>query len=94
MIKRTSELSCLLFRFKTYASLIGVSSVNNTMAMAKILNTVSSTPFLVGLGIGVVTTATYNILFSKQVMEHVEEDDEDNDSAGESNESHFVPSPH
>jgi len=51
------------------------------MAMAKILNTVSSSSFLIGLGIGVVTTATYNILFSKQVMEHVEDDDEDNDSA-------------
>ena len=74
-----------------YVQLIGVSSVNITMAMVRILNTVSSSSFLVGLGIGVVTTATYNILFSKQVMEHVEEDDEDNDSAGESNESHLVP---
>merc|ERR1719347_1845703 len=34
-----------------------------------------------GLGCGVVTTAAYNILFSKQVMEQVEVDDEDNDSA-------------
>ena len=64
------------------------------MAMAKILNTVSSSSFLVGLGIGVVTTATYNILFSKQVMEHVEDDDEDNDSAGKPIESHLVSPSH
>jgi len=49
--------------------------------MANIINTISSTSFLVGLGLGVATTATYNILFSKQVIDQVELDDEDHDSA-------------
>jgi len=46
-----------------------------------ILKTLTSSSFLAGLGLGIVSTAAYNIFFSKQVKDQVELDDEDNDSA-------------
>jgi len=49
--------------------------------MADILKTMSSSTFLVGLGVGVATTTIYNLIFSKQVIDQVAMDDEDNDSA-------------
>ena len=54
-----------------------------TTTMATTLSNISSSSFLVGLGLGVATTALYSRVFCKQIKDTAEIDDEDNDSAGE-----------
>jgi len=52
-----------------------------TTTMTTTLSTLTSSSFLVGLGVGVATTAIYTRVFSKQIKDLAEVDDEDNDSA-------------